>query len=150
MYDINQLRPSKLSRYAQGYVDPRSCHKLFEQLAQRPIAFRSAWELKYMRYLERCKNVRRWGSECLAIPYKWIDGNTHKYYPDFFVEMEDGTCKVVEIKPLQQTHAPVNESNQWLMREYTKNMCKWNATREFCNNKGYKFEILTEKTINQL
>ena len=34
--------------------------------------------------------------------------------------------------------------------DYTKNICKWKATIEFCNKKGYQFKVLTEKTINQL
>ena len=56
---------------------------------------------------------------------------------------------VIEIKPSSQTVKPVNE-NSWVGREYVKNMCKWKATIEFCKAKGYKFKVLTEKTINKI
>ena len=79
----------------------------------------------------------------------FVDGTTHKYWPDYFVEFVDGTKMVVEIKPYNQTKKPINE-NCWAAKEYTKNMCKWKATIEFCKKKGYQFKVLTEKTINQL
>jgi hypothetical protein len=73
----------------------------------------------------------------------------HNYYPDYFIEMVDGSCIVVEIKPHNQTIKPINE-NCWAYKEYTKNMCKWRATKEFCDAKGYQFKILTEKSISKL
>lgn len=147
--NIKQLKPKQQSRYQQGYIDPKTCKKLFEELSHQPIIYRSSYELKFITWLEGSNKVKRWGSECFYIPYMFIDGTTHKYYPDYFVEMVDGTKMVVEIKPYNQTKKPVNE-NCWAMKEYTKNMCKWKATMEFCQRKGYVFKILTEKTINQL
>lgn len=147
--DIKQLKPTKKSRYTQGYVNPRSCKKLFESQSREPIIYRSSYELKFINWLEHNKNVKRWGSECVCIPYTYIDGKVHKYYPDYLVEMEDGTRVLIEVKPYNQTQKPVNE-NSWAYREYAKNMCKWKAVREFCQSKGLEFKILTEKTINQL
>ena len=65
---------------------------------------------------------------------------------DLFV---DGRKMVVEIKPSSQTVPPKSENN-WYTQEYRKNMCKWKATKEFCENKGYIFRIFTEKTIYNL
>ena len=79
----------------------------------------------------------------------FADGKMHRYYPDYYVEMVDGTKKVVEIKPYNQTKKPINE-NCWAAKEYAKNMCKWKAAKEFCDAKGYRFQILTERTINQI
>lgn len=147
--DIKKLTPSKSGRYKQGCIDPRSCKKLFPGLERERIIYRSSYELKFITWLESSNKVKNWGSECFYIPYLYIDGKIHKYYPDYFVEMTDGTKMVVEIKPYNQTQKPINE-NCWAAKEYSKNMCKWKATSEFCDAKGYKFKILTERTINQL
>ena len=147
--DIKKLNPSKSSRYKQGYVNPLTCKKLFSSLNNERIIYRSSYELKFIMWLESSNKVKNWGSECICIPYLFIDGSTHKYYPDYFVEMVDGEKILIEIKPHNQTQKPVNE-NCWAYKEYVKNTCKWKAAIEFCEKKGYKFKILTEKTINQL
>lgn len=150
MKNIKNLKPSKTSRYQQGYINPLSCKKLFPQLKYDKIIYRSSYEKKFIVWLESNKTVKYWGSECFGIPYYYaVDEKTHTYYPDYFVEFEDGTFCVVEIKPLNQTTKPLNE-NCWTHKEYIKNMCKWKATKEFCEAKGYKFKILTEKTIEHL
>lgn len=150
MKNIKQLKPSKSSRYQQGYINPESCKKLFPGLQHDRIIYRSSYEKKFMTWLETHKTVKYWGSECFCIPYYYVvDEKIHKYYPDYFVEFEDGTCMVVEIKPSNQTKKPINE-NCWAYKEYVKNMCKWKATKEFCEAKGYKFKILTEQTISKM
>ena len=150
MKNIKQLKPSKTSRYQQGYINAASCKKLFPGLKHDKIIYRSSYERKFMIWLDTSKEVKYWGSECFSVPYYYIvDEKMHNYYPDYFIEMMDGTCIVVEIKPSNQTVKPVNE-NCWAYKEYTKNMCKWKATKEFCDAKGYKFKIITEKTIQKL
>lgn len=150
MKNIKNLKPSLNSRYKQGYIDPSSCKKLFPQLKHDRIIYRSSYEKKFIIWLEQNKNVKYWGSECFSIPYYLIsDGKQHTYYPDYFVELENGECWVVEIKPYNQTQKPVNE-NCWASKEYIKNMCKWKATKEFCEAKGYKFRVFTERTIDNL
>lgn len=147
--NIKQLKPQKNSRYKQGYIDPRSCKKLLPGVAHEKIIYRSSYELKFILWLESNSKIKQWASECICIPYIFVDGTTHRYYPDYFVEFVDGTKMVVEIKPYNQTKKPINE-NCWVAKEYTKNKCKWAAAIEFCKKKGYVFKILTEKTINQL
>lgn len=145
--EIKQLKPSHRSRYNQGYINPKSCKKLIDY--SKPIIYRSSYERRFMIWLESCPKVLRWGSECCCIPYLFVDGKMHKYYPDYYIEYEDGTKMLVEIKPSNQTHPPVNE-NSWAAKEWIKNSCKWKAALEFCEAKGFKFQILTEKTINKL
>lgn len=147
--NIKQLKPSKSSRYKQGMVNPLSCKKLFPQLQHDKIIYRSSYEYKFIMWLENSNNVKYWGSECFSIPYFYIDGTTHRYYPDYFVEMMNGDKYVIEIKPKNQTQQPLNE-NCWAWKEYQKNLCKWRAAKEFCEKKGYQFKILTENTIKQL
>lgn len=148
-HNIKNLKPTKNSRYKQGYVNPKSCKKLISTLSNEPIIYRSSYELKFINWLEQNKNVKQWGSECLSIPYYYIDEKLHHYHPDYFVEFINGDKLIVEIKPYNQTQKPINE-NCWAWKEYTKNMCKWKAAQEFCKSKGYQFKVLTEKTINML
>ena len=147
---IKNFKPSKNSNYLQGYINPESCKKLFPQMKHDKIIYRSSYEKKFVAWLENNPEVKYWGSECLRIPYFYPkDGKTHSYYPDYVVQMQDNTLMVIEIKPSSQTTKPVNE-NTWVGEAYYKNMCKWKATIEFCKNKGYKFKIITEKTINKI
>lgn len=146
-HDIKNLKPQRKSRYTQGYINPASCKKVIDR--SQPIIYRSSYEKKFVIWLESCSKVVRWGSECVCIPYLFVDGKTHKYYPDYYVEFQDGTKMLVEIKPANQTHPPVNE-NSWAAREWAKNSCKWKAAMEYCSAKGFKFQILTENTIQKL
>lgn len=146
---IKNLKPKINGRYKQGYIDPLSCKKIFPQLKHDRIIYRSSYEKQFIIWLEGNKNIKYWGSECIKIPYLMADGSVHNYYPDYFVETIDNDHWVVEIKPYNQTQKPLNE-NCWAAKEYMKNICKWKATKEFCESKGYKFKIFTERTIDKL
>ena len=90
-HDIKSLRPSKKSRYEQGYVNPNTCKKVFESQRGIPIIFRSSLEKKFVIWCESNKDVYRWGSECVQVPYyDPRDERQHTYNPDFFIEMTDG------------------------------------------------------------
>jgi hypothetical protein len=145
--DIKELKPRKQSRYSQGYVNPKTCKKLIDP--SKPVIYRSSYEKKFMIWLESSRKVERWGSECIRIPYLFVDGKIHSYFPDYYVEFVDGTKMLVEIKPANQTRPPVNE-NCWAAKEWTRNSCKWRAAQEFCASKGIQFKILTENTISKL
>lgn len=147
--NIKQLKPKTRSWTKQGYLDPRSCKKLFPGLSHEKIIFRSSWERKYAIWCENNKNVRYWGSECIEIPYISYDGEQHKYNPDFVLEMVNGDRYIIEIKPKSQCTRPLNEDS-WQWNEYKKNMCKWVAAKKFCEDRHLKFKILTEDTIEKL
>jgi hypothetical protein len=149
--NIKNLKPTANGRYQQGYVNPASCLKLFPSLSRDRIIYRSSYEKKFIYWCENSPMVKYWGSECVEIDYfSKLDQKTHRYFPDYLVELTDGTKIIVEIKPLFQTKPPINENNQWGMKEYIKNICKWKATQEFCQARGLKFKILTENTIDKL
>ena len=63
--------------------------------------------------------------------------------------MQDGKVLIVEIKPENQTKTPDAE-NSWASRTYAINSAKWKEIKRLCEEKGYQFCILTEKTINRL
>lgn len=149
MMNIKQFKPNKRGRYEQGYINPSSCKKLFKSQTNEPIIFRSSYERTFVYWLESCERVKYWASECIKIPYEYIDGKTHNYYPDYIVEMENGDKLVIEIKPKNQTIRPVNENSK-SYEMYVRNMCKWKAAKRYCEMNGYKFQILTEETISRL
>lgn len=146
---IKELKPSKKSRYRQGYVNPKSCKKLFESQQNEPIIYRSSYEKKFIHWLESSDRVLHWGSECVCIPYTGADGQPHHYYPDYVVEFANGTKCLIEIKPHSQTVRP-DPRCLHAVEEFKKNVLKWLAAKEFCERNGMAFKIITEHTLNRL
>ena len=152
-HDIKQLKPKKGGRYRQGYVNPRGCKKLYESQENKPIIYRSSYEYKFIQWLERSSQVVRWGSECIGIRYiSPLDGKTHTYYPDYVMELNDGTTVLVEIKPWHETQPPPANvpQNSYQYTTYVKNRAKWQAAIDFCSHNNMKFMIFTEHTIDRL
>ena len=117
------------------------------------IVYRSGWELNFMKYLDRQPEVLQWNSEEIIIPYKSpIDGKWHRYYPDFLVKTLKSET-IIEIKPKKQTKPP--KENPKHRRRYLRevktfvvNEAKWKAAKEFCENKGFQWKIMTEDTLS--
>jgi hypothetical protein len=123
------------------------------------IVWRSTWELKLCRWFDNTPSVIAWASEEVIIPYiSPIDGRPHRYFPDFWFAAKDKTTgkivkHLVEVKPDYQTRPPkvqqrvtpryLNEVKMWGVNE-----AKWNAAKDFCEDKGWKFDIITEKHLN--
>ena len=74
-----------MSKFYQGRFKPDNPQKYKGDASN--IIYRSGWELKLMRYLDKHPHVTRWNSEEIIIPYRSpIDGKMHRYFPDFYVE----------------------------------------------------------------
>lgn len=139
----------------KGFFKPRNPKKYRGDPTK--IVYRSSWELKFMGYLDAHSDVVEWASEEFSIPYRSpIDGRVHRYFPDFLVKKvnADGTKEtvVVEIKPFKQTKPPEvrkKQTKQYLQEVYTwgVNSAKWDAAREFCKDKKWKFMIMTEHEL---
>lgn len=137
--------------FKQGVYSPRHPEKYVGDPSK--IVFRSSWELEMCRMLDNNKNILRWSSEEIAIPYlKPTTGKVHRYYPDFWVEYRDRNGQIkqelIEIKP----YAQVNPNVKSRLTEYDKltyaiNVAKWQAAQQFCDKKGIKFRILTENSM---
>ena len=120
------------------------------------IICRSNWERKFCKYLDENQNILTWSSEELKIPYlSTIDKQIHNYYPDFVFEAKINQAEIetfiVEIKPKKQTIEPTPKKNK---RAYLNecitdetNRCKWKAAALFCEDKKWKFKILTEDDL---
>lgn len=150
-----------MTKYHQGKFRPKNPQKYKGDPTN--IIYRSGWELKLFSYLDMHPNVLKWASEEFSIPYvSPIDGRWHRYFPDVYVEQIniDGKKQVVliEVKPAGQTVAP-NPQNKLtakgnLSRRYLNevktwgvNEAKWKAAQEFCLDRGWTFQILTEKQL---
>lgn len=123
------------------------------------IVYRSLWERKCMKVFDENPNVVSWGSEEVCIPYKSpVDGKTHRYYPDFIVELKNKQGEietlVIEVKPSKQTVEPKKPASGKKTRTYinevmtyTINNAKWEAAKQACESRGWLFRIITEKEI---
>lgn len=121
------------------------------------IIYRSSWELKLMAYLDRHPDVLQWSSEEVVIPYRSpLDGKVHRYYPDFLVKKINRSGKketvLIEVKPLAQTMEPKpskSRSKRYLseVRTWAINSSKWTAAQEFCDDRKWKFMIMTEREL---
>ena len=126
------------------------------------ITYRSLWELRFMRYLDTTPSVLKWSSEEIVIPYRSpIDGRRHRYFPDFWVKVKtsEGLVKesLIEVKPKAQCSPPKgppkdNRKKRRYIREvktWGVNEAKWKAATTYCENRNWKFQILTEDNLTK-
>jgi hypothetical protein len=106
------------------------------QKMNRAIHYRSGYECQVYEYLELWKEVLGYGGEPFEIPYSF-EGKQHVYKPDLIVEFVDGKKEIWEIKPGKQTRLAQNKA-------------KWAAAKYWCEARGWKFMVLTEKGIKKL
>lgn len=121
------------------------------------IIYRSSWELKVMKFFDDNPNILSWASEELIVPYlSPLDGKMHRYFPDFIAEIKkkngEREIYMIEVKPFKQTKVPEKrgKKRQRLLNEamtYAVNQEKWKAADIFCQKKGWKFKIITEKEL---
>ena len=119
----------------------------------RNIIYRSLWELKFMKWCDRNRNIIEWGSEEFFIPYvSPLDNKPHRYYPDFYMKLKDGKRYVIEVKPKRQCVPPIKGKKQKKtfireVAEYAKNQAKWKAAKSFCEVRQLTFKVVTEKEL---
>ena len=118
------------------------------------IIWRSTWERQVMNWLDSSDNVVYWSSEELVIKYySPVDNKIHRYFPDFIVKIKKRDGKVmthvIEVKPEYQTKQPTQKKKTKRFIEesitYVVNQSKWKAAEEFCKDRGWVFQVLTEK-----
>jgi len=121
------------------------------------IVYRSLWERKFMVYCDTNENILKWASEEIYIPYiSPLDNRIHKYFPDFYIKYKDTNNNIkeslVEIKPKRQVNGPnlnkrVTKKQMYETLEFAKNQAKWKAAEEFCEDRRWSFQILTEDNL---
>jgi len=118
------------------------------------VVFRSSWELKFFNYCDKNPDILQWASEesFMIIPYKSpIDGRWHRYFPDVWIRTANDTF-LIEIKPLKETQEPkkrsrVTKKYLYEVKTWGINSAKWKAAQEFCDDRMWKFKIITEKEL---
>ena len=110
-----------------------------------------------MKYCDMSPSIMEWGSEEIVIPYRSpLDGRVHRYFPDFYIKVKQSTGKIqkyiVEVKPKRQTKQPkvqrkMTKKYIYEVTEYAKNQSKWEAARQYCDDRNYKFMLITEKEL---
>lgn len=120
------------------------------------IIYRSSYEIKAFMILDNDPSVISWGSEEFSIPYiSPKDFKFHRYYPDIIVKRQTSSgvmTTIYEIKPGVQVIPPKASSNKKRFISetltYAVNLAKWEAAKKFAEDRGWKFELLTEKELN--
>lgn len=121
------------------------------------VIYRSSWELRFMKYCDHNSAIVEWGSETMIIPYRSpVDNKIHRYFVDFYVKIKDSSGKLtkylIEIKPAKFTKPPdipKRKTKRFIQEvfNYGTNQAKWKAANEFCEDRGMKFLVLTEKDL---
>lgn len=151
-----QKRPSKTKRakatkakkFNQGIFTPKNPEKY---IGTTPIEYRSSWELFFMNFIDTHPSVFQWASESIPIAYvNPFTNGMHTYYPDFFIRYmdKDGNIfsEMVEIKPMSQTLMEKAKRRDDKLAVQI-NHAKWNAAIKWCNERGYKFRVMTEHQL---
>ena len=120
------------------------------------IVWRSTWELSCMKRFDEDSNVLMWSSEEIIVPYYCpVERKNRRYFPDFVIQVKSETgykILMLEIKPYKQTiepKAPQRKTKRYLSEclTFANNNAKWDAANKYCENRGWKFQILTENEI---
>jgi|TARA_B100002019_G_C21220914_1_gene574694 hypothetical protein len=119
------------------------------------VIFRSLWERHCFRWCDVNPKVKSWSSEEVVIPYLYeVDKRPHRYFIDLKISFEDGKTILVEVKPDKETKPPTgSRRTRKFMTEaatYVKNMNKWEAADNYAKDRGWEFQIWTEKTLTSM
>ena len=163
------------TKFHQGYFIPKNKEKclskeniyrsswelkFFDWLDRSPKVLRWAAEPIAVQYLNPILNLKYCIQNNLnpKDPHNWKKAN---YYLDAWMEILDNNNKsqkyFIEIKPYSQTKKPEHILESSSLKEhkaynraaetYLVNLEKWKAAIKFCNERGVKFIIITEKTL---
>jgi hypothetical protein len=148
----------KINGYYMAYkgpFQPKNPHKYKGDPTK--IIYRSRWELMVMQRLDSHPDVIQWSSEEVIIPYvSPIDNRYHRYFMDFYMKRKNKEGKVeeilIEVKPFAQTKPPTvqNKATKRYITEvqtWGVNSAKWKAAQEYCKDRGWQFQIITEKEL---
>lgn len=154
--EIREQKPKKGKRqYYQGKYDPINKEKYLGNI--HDIIFRSRWELLFFKFCDLDKNVLKWNSEGVIVPYVCrTDNRTHRYFVDVYVEFRNGAKVLIEIKPEKDTKPAKtggNRKESTVIMEtvtYAKNISKWDAASKFAKDRGMEFWVLTETALRNM
>ena len=118
------------------------------------IIYRSLWEKAVFQWCDKNPKVKQWSSEETIIPYYYeVDKKYHRYFVDMKIVFDDKIL-LVEIKPEKETKPPEGpkRTKRYVAEglTYVKNMNKWEAANEYAKDRGWEFQVWTEKTLQEM
>ena len=119
------------------------------------IVYRSMWEKHCFKWCDTSKDVLEWSSEEIIVPYYYdVDKKYHRYFPDLKIKLSSGVTYLIEIKPDKETRPPEGQrkTKQYISEglTYVKNVNKWKAADSFAKDRGWIFQVWTEKTLQSM
>lgn len=146
---FNPASINKNSKWSQGQFHPKNPEKVIGDVNH--LIFRSSWERDFFHTCDLNPAIIKWGSETVSIPYNCpISGKVKQYFPDIFLcyMNKDGNIinECIEIKPEKQSLLEKAKSKKDKI-QLLINQAKWKAAGIYCKNNGFKFRILTEKSL---
>jgi len=148
---IGRRKSRRGYQYHQGLFQPKHPEKYMGD--PKNIIFRSGLEERFFKYIDEKSDIIKWGSEEFSIPYySPLDEGMHRYYVDVLIQTSTGKTFALEIKPLQKTKPPPPRTRQTKSyiaecAEFVVNEAKWKAAKQFCEQKGWVFRIVTEQDL---
>lgn len=160
-------KPNK-KNYISGYYSLINESKYVSNPNQ--IVYRSSLELKFCTFIDKNPRVLKWGSEIIGVPYIGSDNKQHTYWIDFYLEILNENNPaifdrvLVEVKPEIETMRIIKnlppekpkkitpstvKSWKYAINQFTINRLKWVQAEEYARQRGMKFIVVTERTINQ-
>ena len=142
-----------MAKSYRGLYKPTNPKKYVGNTKQ--IVYRSLLERRFMRYCDLNQDILYWASEELPVRYyNPLDKKYHRYFPDFVVKTVNNEKFMIEIKRSRQVAKPKppKKKTKSYMREsfeYIKNQAKWQAAKSYCDDKGMKFKLITEKDLGK-
>jgi len=130
---------SKVDLIAEGKFDIKSCNrgrKSYYVSSKSNIQFHADSILELARMIELDKNndIRSWTKyHQIRIPYIF-ENISYNYVPDFFIIDKDGNKIIEEVKG----------------RIVPRDIEKQSACKDYCNNNGYQYRMITGKDIDDL
>lgn len=129
-----------------------------EKYAGNPndVIYRSLWEKHCFKWADLSSDIIKWSSEEVVVPYLFeVDKRMHRYFVDMKIKFKDGRVLLIEIKPFKETQPPVKppRKTQKFLNEavtYVKNQNKWKAAKTYAEERGWQFQIWTERELEAL
>lgn len=155
----NKRTPNRNDKYYQGTYDVKNVDKYIGDISR--VMFRSKWEYKFCWYCDNNSSIIQWSCEEISIPYQVIEKSnlvTKIYFPDFWTKIIKPNGEeeefIFEVKPWKQTQEPSEpkrktmtslKNYEYRLKDYQLNLLKWDAAKKYCDRRGIKFKVLTEK-----
>jgi hypothetical protein len=135
------------NKWAKGKFTPKNPQKY---IGNKAPTYRSSWEFVFMKFCDENMHITEWMSEPMRIPYfNPVKQTKTTYVPDFLVAYKDKTgqrkVQLIEIKPKKQILGEARSQRDKI--QAVINQAKWQAAKQFCDQKNIEFKVITEDDI---